>query len=171
MPQKIRLLEPPVLLITLLSACLGGAAAWAVTGVFSIIVFVIVAALGLAAQVGFSKLKSYLPWIFAPLLLIVVYWTQTGRLDWAAVWLALIVAATLTRRFPVAARLAKYGYVLAYMLLLIGIMVGNIPIWCLLCLLPAPLAWRAHKSADATISEEWAIVTGMFLITGYLIKG
>jgi hypothetical protein len=67
--------------------------------------------------------------------------------------------------------LGNRGYIVVYVLLLVGIAVGGIPVWCLLCLFPAPLAWRAHKSADATISEEWAIVTGMFLIAGYLIKG
>ena len=68
-------------------------------------------------------------------------------------------------------RFGNRGYVAAYALLLIGVAVGGIPVWCLLCLLPAPLAWRAYKSADAAISEEWAMVTGMFLVAGYLIKG
>ena len=164
-------LEPSVLTVTLLAVCLGGTAAWAATGMFSIVTFVVVAVLGLAAQMGLSRLKPYLPWIFAPLLLLVVYWTQAGRLDWTAIWSALIVVAMWAWRLPGPARFGNRGYIVVYALLLIGVAVGGVPAWCLLCLLPAPLAWRAHKSADAAISEEWAIVTGMFLIAGYLIKG
>lgn len=165
------MLEPPILTATLLAICLGGAVVWAVTGLFSIVTFVIVAALGLAAQVGLCRLRPYVPWIFAPVQVVAVYWSQAGRLDWTAMWPALILTAMWAYRFPAAARLAKYGYVAAYVLLLIGIVVGDIPEWCLLCLLPAPLAWRAHKSAEAMASEEWAIVTGMFLVVGYVIKG
>jgi 1,4-dihydroxy-2-naphthoate octaprenyltransferase len=164
-------LEPPILKATLLAVCLGGAAAWAVTGVFSIAAFVIAAALGLVAQVELYRLKPHLTWIFAPLLVVVVYWTQAGRLDWTAIWAVFIVAVMWAWRLPVATRFGNRGYVVAYALLLVGVTVGGIPAWCLLCLLSAPLAWRAYKSADATISEAWAIVTGMFLVAGYLIKG
>ncbi len=173
MLQKIQSikLEPPILSATLLAACLGGAAAWATTGGFSIGLFLLVAALGVAAQVGLQGLRLYLPWSVLPLLVIAVYWTQAGRLDWVAVWPALILAVMGGRRLPAAARFGNRGYVAVYLLLLIGVAVGGIPVWCLLCLLPAPLAWRAYKSADTTVSEEWVIVTGMFLVAGYLIKG
>lgn len=162
--QKIRLLEleSPILLATLLAVCLGGSAAWATTGVFSVGLFFIVTALGLAVQAGLSRLKPYLLWIFSPLLVIVVYWTQAGRLTWAAVWPALILAA---------ARFGNRGYVAVYVLLLISVVVGGIPVWCLLCLLSAPLAWRVRASGDAADFEEWAVVTGMFLVAGYVIKG
>lgn len=174
--QKSSILEGltpdlPILTATLLAVCLGGAAAWATTGVFSVVAFVIAAALGLAVQVGICRLKPYLPWLFAPLLVIAVYWSQVERLDWAAVWPALIVAAMWVQRVPVAARFGNRGYLIPYGILLIGITVGGIPVWCLLCLLPAPLAWRMVKSADETTFGEWTIVTGVFLIVGYLIKG
>ncbi len=173
MLQKIQSikLEPPILLATLLAACLGGAAAWATTGMFSIGLFLIVAALGVAVQVGLQGLRLYLPWSVLPLLVIVVYWTQAGRLDWVVVWPALILAVMWGRRLPAAARFGNRGYAAVYALLLIGVAVGGIPVWCLLCLLPAPLAWRALKSADVALSEEWAVVTGMFLVAGYVIKG
>jgi len=164
-------LEPPILMATLLAACLGGAAAWATMGLFSVVTFVIVATLGLAAQVGLSRRKPYLPWIFAPLLVFAVYWMQAGRLDWTAIWPALIPTTTWIRRLPGAARFGNRGYVAVYVLLLIGVAVGGIPVWGMLCLLPAPLAWRALKSGDAEVPEEWVVVTGMFLVAGYLIKG
>jgi hypothetical protein len=163
------MLEPPILMATLLAACLGGAAAWATTGVFSVGLFLVVAALAVAVQAGLQRLRPYLPWI-ALLLVIAVYWTQAGRLAWAAVWPALILAAMWAWRLP-AARFGNRGYVAAYGLLLIGVAVGGVPVWCLLCLLPAPLAWRAHKSANAALSEEWVMITGMFLVVGYLIRG
>lgn len=173
MSQKIQSfkLEPALLSATLLATCLGGAAAWAATGAFSMGLFLVVAALGVAAQAGLQRLRLDLPWLALPLLVMVVYWTQAGRLDWTVVWSALILAAMWAWRLPAAARFGNRSDVAVYVLLLTGVAVGNIPVWCLLCLLPAPLAWRAHKSADAAISEEWAIVTGMFLIAGYLIKG
>lgn len=164
-------LESPILLATLLAACLGGAAAWATTNAFSIGLFLVVVAFVLAAQVGLRRLSPYLPWLALPLLVIVVYWTQAGRLDGAAVWPALIVAALCARCLPATARFAKYGGAAAYGLLLLGAAVGGVPVWCLLGLLPAPLAWRALKSADAEVAEEWAVVTGMFLVAGYVIKG
>ncbi|MBN2390464.1 MAG: hypothetical protein JXR84_07070 [Anaerolineae bacterium] len=164
-------LERPVWVATLLAACLGGTAAWATTGVFSIVVFLVVVVLGFVAQTGLSRLKPYLPWVFVPLLVIVVYWTQTRRLDWLPMWPALILTATWVWCLLTSTRFRDHSYVAVYVLLLTGVAVGGIPVWCLLCLLPAPLAWRAHKSADAALSEEWAIVTGMFLIAGYLIKG
>jgi len=71
----------------------------------------------------------------------------------------------LIRRMSVRLLLTVYGF------LFVGIAVGDIPVWCLLCLLSAPLAWRAYKSADTEVSEVWAVVTGMFLVAGYLIKG
>jgi len=156
---------------TLLAACLGGVAAWAVTGVFSVGLFLIVTAIGVAVQVGLQRLQLDLPWIALPFLVIVVYWTQAGRLAWVTVWPALIVAAMWVWYLPVAARLGNRGYVAAYALLLIGVAVGGVPVWCLLCLLSAPLAWRALKLADVAVSKEWAVVTGMFLVAGYLIKG
>ncbi len=173
MLQKIRLLElePLIFLATLLAVCLGGVAAWAATGVLSVGLFLFVAVLGVAVQVGLSRLRPYLSWIFSPLLVIAVYWTQAGQLVWASVWPALITAAMWTRCLPVGARFENRGYVAAYGLLLIGVAVGGVPAWNLLCLLSAPLAWRIHKSADAEVSEEWAVVTGMFLVAGYLIKG
>ncbi|HOU11813.1 MAG TPA: hypothetical protein PKZ84_01735 [Anaerolineae bacterium] len=173
MLQKIQSikLEPPILLATLLAVCLGGAAAWAATGVFSVGAFLVEAALSVAAQIGLRRLRSYLPWIFAPLLVIIVYWTQAERLDGVAIWPALIAAALWVQCLPMSARLGNYGYVVAYGLLLIGIAVGGIPVWCLLCLIPAPLAWRALKSVDTEVAEEWAVVTGMFLVAGYGIKG
>jgi len=165
-------LESPLLLATWLAACLGGAAAWATTGVFSIGLFLIVAALGVAAQMGLSRLKPYLPWSALSLQVIAVYWTQAGRLDWMAVWPALILAAMWVRYLPgAAARFGNRGYVAAYGLLLVGVAFGGIPAWCFLSLLSAPLAWRAYKPADSELSEEWAIVTGIFLVAGYLVKG
>ena len=173
MLQKIQSLklEPPILMATLLAACLGGAAAWATTGVFSIDLFLIVAALGVVAQVGLQRLRPYLPWSALPLLVITVYWTQAGRLDWTPIWFALILAAIWAWRLPAAARFGNRGYVAVYGLLLAGVAAGGVPVWGLLCLLSAPLAWRAYKSADSELFEEWAIVTGMFLVAGYLIKG
>ncbi len=173
MLQKIQSikLEPPILLATLLAVCLGGAAAWAATGVLSVGAFLVEAALSVAAQIGLRRLRSYLPWIFAPLLVVVVYWTQAGRLAWAAVWPALILAAIWVWWLPGAAQFGNRGYVAAYGLLLISIAVSGIPVWCLLCLSSAPLAWRALKSVDTEVAEEWAVVTGMFLVAGYGIKG
>ncbi|MEJ5310190.1 MAG: hypothetical protein WHX52_10480 [Anaerolineae bacterium] len=173
MLQKIQSLklEPPILVATLLAACLGGAAAWATTGIFSVGLFFVVAAFGVAVQVGLQRLRQDLPWLALPLLVIVVYWTQAGRLDWMAIWPTLIMTVMWIRRLPMAARFTNYGYMAVYGLLLLGLMTGGVPVWCLLCLLPAPLAWRAHKTADAALFEEWAIVTGMFLFAGYLIKG
>ena len=178
--QKIHLikLEPPILLATLLAACLGGAAAWATTGVFSIGLFFIVAALGVAVQVGLRRTASYLSEAVLVLLPVALYWIQTRQLDGAPIWSAFVIAfpwsygfrkvlrrQTIIRRMSVRLLLTVYG------LLLIGVAVGGVPVWCLLCLLSAPLAWRALKSADAALSEEWAIVTGMFLVAGYVIKG
>ena len=163
-------LERQVIAGTLLAASLGGVAAWAATGTFSVVTFLVVGALSLLLQVGLSRFKPYLPWMTLPLLVIAVYWTQAGRLDWTAVWPTLILAAMWVQRLP-AARLGNRGYVIPYSILLIGVAVGGIPVWCLLCLLPAPLAWRMVKSADETIFGEWTIVTGVFLIAGYLIKG
>lgn len=180
MLQKIQSmkLEPPILLATLLAACLGGAAAWATTGVFSIGLFLIVAALGVAVQVGFCRTTPYLSEAVLVLLPVALYWIQTRQLDGAPIWSAFVIAfpwsygfrkvlrrQTLVRRMSVRLLLTIYG------LLLVGVVVGGIPAWCLLCLLSAPLAWRAHKSADAALAEEWAIVTGIFLVAGYLIKG
>lgn len=162
--------ERQLMAATLLAGCLGGAAAWATTGTLSIVTFLIVTLLGAAAQVGLHSLKPYLPWIALPLLVIAVYWTQAGRMEWAAVWPALIVAAMWVRRLPVVARFGNRGYVL-YGILLIGVGAGGIPVWGLLCLLPAPLAWRMVKSANKKASGEWAMVTGMFLVAGYLVKG
>jgi hypothetical protein len=169
--KSFDLLEPPILSATLLAISLGGVAAWTTTGVFSVGLFLIVAALGVAAQVGLHRLRSYLPWSTLSLLVIAVYWTQAGQLDWIAIWPTLIVAVVWAHRWPVVARFASYGYVAAYGLLLTGVVVAGIPVWCLLCLLPAPLAWRAYTSADAALAEEWALVTGMFLVVGYLIEG
>jgi hypothetical protein len=173
MLQKIQSikLEPPILLATLLAACLGGAAAWATTGAFSIGLFLVVVVLGVAAQMGLQRLRPYLPWSALPLLVIVVYWTQAGRLDWMAVWPALILAVMWGQRLPAAARFGNRGYVVAYALLLLGVAVGDVPVWCLLSLLSAPLAWRTYTSGEAALAEEWAVVTGMFLVVGYLIKG
>ena len=173
MLQKIQSLklEPPILMATLLAACLGGAVAWATRGVFSIDLFLIVAALGIVVQVGLQRLRPSLPWVVLPLLVITVYWTQAGRLDWTPIWSALILAATWAWRLPAAARFGNRGDVAAYALLLAGVAVGGVPVWGLLFLLSAPLAWRARASADAALSEEWAVVTGMFLVAGYVIKG
>lgn len=180
MLQKIQplKLEPLLLLATLLAVCLGGAAAWATTGVFSIGLFLVVAALGVAVQVGYCRTAPYLSEGVLVLLPVALYWIQTGQLDGAPIWSALVIAfpwsygfrkvlrrQTLIRRMSVRLLLTVYG------LLLVGVVVGGVPVWCLLCLLSAPLAWRAYKSADSELSEEWAVVTGMFLVAGYLIKG
>ncbi len=180
MLQKIQSikLEPPILLATVLAACLGGAAAWATTGVFSIGLFLLVAVLGVAVQVGLRRTAPYSLESVLLLLPIAVFWVQTGQLDIAPVWGAFVIALpwsygfrkalrrqTLIRRMSVRLLLTVYGF------LFVGIAVGDIPVWCLLSLLSAPLAWRAHKSADAALAEEWTVVTGVFLVAGYLIKG
>ena len=171
MLQKTRLLDPPVSTATLLAACLGGAAAWAATGVFSIVTFVVVAMLGLVAQMGLSRLKPYLPWIFLPLLVVLVYWAQAIRLDWMVVWPTLIMVTMWAWHLPGLARLGNRGYAIPYGIFWIGIIVEGIPIWCLVCLLAAPLARRMIKAVDKTIFDEWATVMGIFLVAGYLIKG
>ncbi len=171
-------LEPSILVATLLAACLGGAAAWATTGIFSVGLFLVLAALGVAAQVGLRRTAPHSLEAVLLLLPIVVFWAQTGQLDKAPIWGAFVIAfpwsygfrktlhrQTLIRRMSVRLLLTVYGFLFA------GIAFGDIPVWSLLSLLSAPLAWRAYKTADAAISEEWAMVTGMFLVAGYLIKG
>lgn len=171
-------LEPPILLATMLAVGLGGAAAWATTGAFSIGLFLVVAVLGVAVQVGLRRTTPYLPEAMLLLLPVAVFWVQAGQLDRAPIWGAFVIAfpwsygfrkvlrrQTLIRRMSVRLLLTVYGF------LFVGIAVGDIPVWCLLCLLSAPLAWRAYKSADTEVSEVWAVVTGMFLVAGYLIKG
>ena len=155
----------------LFALCVGGAVAWATTGVFSFAAFFIVAALGMVAYVGLSRLKPYLPGMFAPLLVIVVYWAQAGRLDWPAIWPTIVVAAMGVQRWPVAARFGNRGYVIAYGILLVGVAAGGMPAWCLLCLLTVPLARRVMVSTDKALDVEWMAATGMFLVAGYLIKG
>ena len=179
MLQKIRLLELelPIFLATLLAVCLGGVAAWAATGAFSVGLFLIIAVLGIAVQVGIRRTEPYLLEAMLVLLPIAVYWVQTRQLDGTPIWGAFVIAfpwshgfrnvlrrRALIRRMSVRLLLTVYGF------LFIGIAVGNIPVWSMLCLLSAPLAWRAHKPADAGISEEWAVVTGMFLVAGYVIR-
>lgn len=180
MLQKIQSLklEPPILMVTLLAACLGGVAAWVVTGVFSVGLFLAVAAFGIAVQVGIRRTEPYLLETMLVLLPIAVYWAQTRQLDGTPIWGAFVIASpwshgfrsvlrrrALIRRMSVRLLLTVYGF------LFFGIAVGNIPVWSMLCLLSAPLAWRAHKPADAEVAEEWAVVTGMFLVAGYVIKG
>ena len=159
---------------TVSAVCLGGAVAWATMGGFSVGAFLVVVVLAIGAQVGLQRLQPSLPWFVLLPLVFVAYWVQAGRLDAVALWPGLVLAVVWSYRLPVimkTARLGNRGYIVTYALLLVGVVIGGTSVWCLLSLLPAPLAWRAYKLGDAAISEEWPAVTGMFLLVGYVIKG
>lgn len=71
----------------------------------------------------------------------------------------------------------------AYLSLGMAVLLGVLPVWTLLGVLPAPLAWRAWQMARRSYDRSPALapanaltvqvhlLTGLFLIVGYLIAG
>jgi 1,4-dihydroxy-2-naphthoate octaprenyltransferase len=134
--------------------------------------------------------------------------TQTGSPAWEPVWASLplgflILNVLWINQFPDAAADAAVGkrhwvvrlgrrratllyglfFLGAYLSLVVALLLGTLPVWTLLALLPAPLAWRAYRVAHRHYDEppqlapanaltvQLHLLTGLFLVVGYLIQG
>lgn len=155
---------------------------------------------------GVGELALFLS--FGPLMLLGGWITQTGSPAWEPVWASLplgflILNVLWINQFPDAAADAAVGkrhwvvrlgrrratllyglfFLGAYLSLVVALLLGTLPVWTLLALLPAPLAWRAYRVAHRHYDEppqlapanaltvQLHLLTGLFLVVGYLIQG
>ena len=158
------------------------------------------------APAGWGELFLLLD--FGPLMVLGAWLVQAERLAWEPLWASLPVAflimnvlwinqfpdapadATVGKRHWVV-RLGRrralriYGglFLATYLVLGVNVLTGVGPIWTLLGLLPAPLAWRAWRIARRhydrpsrlrsanVLTIRVHLLTGLYVITGYLIEG
>jgi len=164
--------------LLLLALSLGGATAWAMTGLFNVGGFVGLAALVAAARQSWRRLPSWTVPIIAPLFVLLGWLFHAKRWGWEPLWPALCLAlellvATWETIFPTTrirwitpARLLTASYAL----LVVSVALGGMPVWCLLALLTAPVAWRA-KDANNDARTQIVPLFILFITVGYLIKG
>lgn len=161
---------------------------------------------GLLAPGGWGELGLFAS--FGPLMVLGAWVAQTGALAWEPIWASLPVAFLILNvlwinQVPDAPSDAQVGkrhwvvrlgrrravgifgafFALAYLSLGMTVLLGALPIWTLLGLLPAPLAWRAWQVARRSYDRSPALapanaltvqvhlLTGIFVIVGYLIAG
>ena len=143
---------------------------------------------------------------FGPIMVLGTYFTVTQRLDWEPVYASLPVAIlimlvlyinqipdkpadekvgkrTIVVRLSQNAIIAGYGLsvLAAFALILVGAVTDIMPIWTLLALAPAPLAWKVYKGLQAHYQSPYELManlgqniqlhlfTGLLLVIGYII--
>ncbi len=158
------------------------------------------------APLGLGEVALFLD--FGPLMVLGTWVVQTGSLAWTPVWASLPIAFLISNvlwinQFPDTVADAQVGkrhwvvrlgrknalpiygglFLAAYLSLAATWLAGRAPVWTLLALLPAPLAWRAWGIARANYDQmpdlapanaltvQVHLLTGVFLIVGYLIQG
>ncbi len=158
------------------------------------------------APLGLGEVALFLD--FGPLMVLGTWVVQTGSPAWTPVWVSLPVAFLISNvlwinQFPDAVADAQVGkrhwvvrlgrkralsiygglFLAAYLSLAATWLAGLTPVWTLLALLPAPLAWRAWRVARVNydrmpelapanaLTVQTHLLTGVFLIVGYLIQG
>ncbi len=158
------------------------------------------------APAGVGELALFLS--FGPFMVLGGWITQTGGPTWEPLWASLPVGFLILNvlwinQFPDApsdgavgkrhwvVRLGRSRSVLffglffigAYGALLAGVLTGALPLWTLLAMLPAPLAWHAwdiaryHHGESALLAPANALtvqvhlLVGLFITVGYLIQG
>ncbi len=145
---------------------------------------------------------------FGPLMVLGTWVVQTGSPAWTPIWASLPVGFLISNvlwinQFPDTVADAQVGkrhwvvrlgwkralpiygglFLAVYLSLAATWLAGLAPVWTLLALLPAPLAWRAWRIARANYDQmpelapanaltvQVHLLTGIFLIVGYLIQG
>jgi len=157
--------------LTFCSVALGGAVAWATTGLFHF-AFVQGLLLGLALSVGAIAGRDL--WLgFGVVLFVLLGWfTQTWTLAWAPIWPLLVLMPLVARhtlstlRFLTPLRLNLSAYVI----LILSVIFGAMPVWCLLALFTLPVAWQVEKTEPES-RTRLLLLLEIFVIVGYLIKG
>ncbi len=158
------------------------------------------------APLGLGEVALFLD--FGPLMVLGTWVVQTGSPAWTPIWVSLPVAFLISNvlwlnQFPDTVADAEVGkrhwvvrlgreralpiygglFLATYLSLVATWLAGRAPVWTLLALLPAPLAWRAWRIARANydrmtemapanaLTVQVHLLTGVFLIVGYLIQG
>jgi 1,4-dihydroxy-2-naphthoate octaprenyltransferase len=143
---------------------------------------------------------------FGPVMMIGAYWVVAERWSWEAIYLSLPVALlialvlyvneipdragdaaagkrTLPVRWPAAWVINGYvaTVVLAFALVVVGSLLGPLPVWALIALLAAPLAVRVTRGLRAHYDSPYELIpamqaniglhlfTGLLLLAAYLI--
>lgn len=143
---------------------------------------------------------------FGPIMVLGTYFTVAQRFSWEAFYASLPVAILImlvlyinqipdkpsdekTGKRTIVVRLSKekiiagYGLsvVTTFALILIGAITGVMPVWTLLALAPAPLAWKVYNGLKAHYQSPYELMAtlgqniqlhlfaGLLLIVGYVI--
>ena len=144
---------------------------------------------------------------FGPIMVLGTYFVITERLDWEPVYASLPVAIfimlvlyinqipdkpadervgknTIVVRLSKEKIIAGYGLsvLAAFALIAAGALTGIMPIWTLVALLPAPIAWKVYNGLKAHYQSPYELMatlgqniqlhlfTGLLLVVGYVIE-
>lgn len=156
-------------LLTLTCFVLGSVAGWASHGVAMLMRLTLggIVALGGAVLIGRRWSGSWvylLPGVWTPL----AWWLTAGRLSVDALWISL---ASVSGLIMVAGlwTSSTQAVAMTYLLELLGIIFGGVPVECLAVVLTVPVA--PVRARDSQWAEEWLVLMVVFLTVGYAIKG
>jgi len=157
----------------LLALAAGAVAGWATGGTFALLRGVLVAAVGFAALYALGRWgRAAWMWWALPLLV------PVGWLGGTLAWDGALVPVTLLFGVPIwgGGFGSRDGEVIAaaYALLVGGILLGMVPLWCALGVLTVPLALRLPRPAgdERTAAwHHWILVLNGQVLLGFLIKG
>ena len=153
------------------SVALGGAVAWATTGLFRF-TFVQGLLFGIALSIGGIAIGGPWLWLAAPLFVLSGWFTQTWTLAWDILWPLLVLMPLVGERtlgtvqFLTPLRLNLSVYVI----LILSVFFGAVPVWCLLALFTLPVAWQV-ENVEPESRTRLLLLLELFITIGYLIKG
>jgi hypothetical protein len=153
------------------AASLGGVIAWATTGVFHF-GFIQGLLFGFAISLGTTGIDGVWLWLSAVLLVLFGWFTQTWGLGWELIGPMLTLSPLLLGKVSRIEQLlspAKLG-LMTYAILILAIIFGGMPVWCLLALFTLPVAWQIRKTTQEQ-RITLVFLVELFITIGYLIKG
>lgn len=163
--------SPSKIALFFCAASLGSVIAWATTGVFHF-AFVQGLLFGLVVSLGTTRIGGLWLWLSALMFVLFGWLTQTWTLAWEPIGSMLALTPLLLGNVSRVESIlsSQKLHLVAYGILVLAVVLGGMPIWCLLALFTFPIAWQT-KGISQEQRMTLALLVELFIMAGYLIKG